>query len=148
MLPGANDEPLVRIVTGLVDTVAALVVDGERAGQVSLEDVHLELCLWRTVGNEVAVSVIDLSQPPRAGARSPIAVELPTLVEATVRCARNFLRDVEQHREGIEPELVSLEKRLKRLTTAVIEERPRREAPAALERGAQRQRRRGLLPAR
>lgn len=128
MLPGANDEPLVRIVAALVDTVGALVVDGERAGQVSLEDVHLELCFWRTVGSEVAVSVIDLSQPPRQ-VRSPIAVELPTLVEATVRCARNFLRDVEQHRGGIETELVSLEKRLKRLTTAVIEERPRREAP-------------------
>src|SRR3990167_7177931 len=51
VLPGANDEPLVRIVGALVDTVGALVVDGERAGQVSLEDVHLELCFWRTVAN-------------------------------------------------------------------------------------------------
>jgi hypothetical protein len=129
VLPGANDEPLVRIVSGLVDAVAALVVDAERAGQVSLEDVHLELCFWRTQGNEVLVSVIDLSQPPRQ-VRAPIAVELPTLVEATVRCARNFLRDVEQHRGDIEAELVALEERLKRLTGAVIEERPRREGPA------------------
>ncbi|MDP2270750.1 MAG: PQQ-binding-like beta-propeller repeat protein [Archangium sp.] len=129
VLPGANDEPLVRIVTALVDTVSAMVVDGERAGQVSLEDVHLELCFWRTFGNEVTVVVIDLSQPPRQ-VRAPIAVELPTLVEATVKCARHFLRDVEQHRGDIETELVALEKRLKRLTSAVIEERPRREAPA------------------
>lgn len=129
VLPGANDEPLVRIVSALVDTVGAMVVDGERAGQVSLEDVHLELCFWRTGGNEVTVSVIDLSQPPRQ-VRAPIAVELPTLVEATVRCARGFLRDVEQHRGDIESELVGLEKKLKRLTGAVIEERARREAPA------------------
>ena len=128
VLPGANDEPLVRIVGALVDTVASLIVDGERAGQVSLEDVHLELCLWRTQGNEVSVWVIDLSQPPHQ-VRAPIAVELPALVEATVRCARGFLRDVAQHRGDIETELVALEKRLKRLTTAVIEERPRREAP-------------------
>ncbi len=129
VLPGANDEPLVRIVTALVDTVASLVVDAERAAQVSLEDVHLELCFWRTFGAEVTVWVIDLSQPPRQ-VRAPFSVELPTLVEATVRCARNFLRDVAQHRGDIENELVSLEKRLKRLTTAVIEERPRRDAPA------------------
>lgn len=128
VLPGANDEPLVRIVTALVDTVSAMVVDGARAGQVSLEDVHLELCFWRTFGNEVTVAVIDLSQPPRQ-VRAPIAVELPTLVEATVKCARHFLRDVEQHRGDIETDLVVLEKRLKRLTSAVIEERPRREAP-------------------
>jgi outer membrane protein assembly factor BamB len=129
VLPGANDEPLVRIVGALVDTVAALVVDGERAGQVSLEDVHLELCFWRTTGTEVAVSVVDLSQPPRQ-VRAPLSVDLPTLVEATVRCARHFLRDVEAHRDGIERELVALEKRLKRLTSAVIDERPRRDAPA------------------
>ncbi len=128
VLPGANDEPLVRIVTALVDTVAAMVVDGERAGQVSLEDVHLELCFWRTIGNEVTVSVIDLSQPPRQ-VRAPIAVELPALVEATVKCARTFLRDVEMHRGELETELVALEKRLKRLTTAVIDERPRKETP-------------------
>lgn len=84
VLPGANDEPLVRIVGALVDAVASLVVDGERAGQVSLEDVHLELCFWRTVGVEVVASVIDLSSPPRL-VRAPIPVELPALVEA--RCA-------------------------------------------------------------
>lgn len=129
LLPGANDEPLVRIIGALVDTVASLVADGERAGQVSLEDVHLELCLWRTQGAEVALSVVDLSQPPKQ-VRAPIAVELPTLVEATVKCARGFLRDVAPQREGLEAELVALERRLKQLTGAVIDERPRREAAA------------------
>ncbi len=129
VLPGANDEPLVRIVGALVDAVSALVVDGERAGQVSLEDVHLELCLWRTAGNEVTVWVIDLSQPPRQ-VRAPIGVELPTLVEAAVKCARGFLRDVGQHKGDLAPELVALEKRLKRLTFAVIEERPARDTPS------------------
>lgn len=129
LLPGANDEPLVRIVSALVDTVASLVADGERAGQVSLEDVHLELCLWRTHGAEVALSVIDLSQPPKQ-VRAPIAIELETLVEATVKCARGFLRDVTPQRSGLEAELVSLERRLKQLTGAVIDERPRRETAA------------------
>ncbi len=126
LLSGANDEPLVRIISALIDTVASLVADGERAGQLSLEDVHLELCLWRLYGTEVALSVIDLSQPPRQ-VRAPIAVELPALVEATVKCARAFLRDISAHRSGIEAELVSMERRLKQLTGAVIEERPRRE---------------------
>lgn len=127
LLPGANDEPLVRIVSSLVDTVASLVADGERAGQLSLEDVHLELCLWRTRGEEISLSVIDLSQPPRQ-VRAPIAIDLPTLVEATVKCARGFLRDVAPHRAGLEAELVSLERRLKQLTSAVIDERPSRES--------------------
>ncbi len=126
VLPGANDEPLARIISALVETTTALAIDGERAGQVSLEDVHLELCFWRTGGHEVTVSVVDLSAPPRL-VRAPIAVELPSLVEATVRCARQFLRDVSTHREGIETELVALERKLKRLTSAVIEERPLRD---------------------
>ncbi len=129
VLPGANDEPLVRIISALVDTTAALAIDGERAGQVSLEDVHLELCLWRTQGHEVSVSVIDLSQPPRQ-VRAPIAVDLPAMVEATVRCARSFLRDVSAHAAGIETELIALERKLKRLTGAVIEERGLRETAA------------------
>lgn len=126
VLPGANDEPLVRIVTALVDAVASLVADGERAGQVSLEDVHLELCFWKATSREVTVRVIDLSQPPRE-VRAPIAIELSALVGASVQCARTFLRDVQPHRASVEAELVVLEKRLKRLTGAVIHERPLRE---------------------
>ncbi|MFZ5445787.1 MAG: PQQ-binding-like beta-propeller repeat protein [Myxococcota bacterium] len=138
VLPGANDEPLVHVLGALVETVTALAIDGERAGQVSLEDVHLELCFWRTQGLEVAVSVISLSQPPRQ-VQAPLAVELPALVEATVRCARTFLRDVSAQRRALgddaegrqlETELVSLERKLKRLTGAPIQQLGR-EAPVA-----------------
>lgn len=123
LLDGANDEPLPRIIDALVETVTHLAIDGERAGQVSLEDVHLELCFWRTGRHDVDVSVIDLSQPPRQ-VRAPISIELTALVDATVRCARAFLRDVGQHREGIEAELVNLERRLKRLTGAAVTSLP------------------------
>lgn len=127
LLPGANDEPLVRIITGLIDTVSALVIDGERAGQLSLEDVHLELCLWRTHGHELEVSVIDLSSPPRQ-VRAPITIDLAALVEAATKCARAFLRDVSKHREALETELVALERKVKRLGEVVLEERSARDA--------------------
>lgn len=129
LLPGANDEPLVRIITGLIDTVSALVIDGERAGQLSLEDVHLELCLWRTHGHDVQASVIDLSAPPRQ-VRAPITIDLGALVEAATKCARNFLRDVSQHREALETELVALERKVKRLGEVVLEERSVRDVSA------------------
>ncbi len=122
LLPGANDEPLAKTVLNLADAVVAL-VDGERAGQVSLE--HLELCFWRTRGVEVALSVIGLSQPPKQ-LRAPVTIELPALVEATVACARAFLRDMTRHRAGVEAELVILERRLRHLTTLVIEPLPSR----------------------
>lgn len=123
LLPGANDEPLAHITGSLIDTMAAISIDGERVGQVSLEDVHLELCFWRLEAHRVAVSVVDLSQPPRQ-LRPPVVVELPVLIEAAVRCARSFLRDVAHHREGIEAELVALERKLKRLTSAVVSAAP------------------------
>lgn len=122
LLPGANDEPLLRIVTSLIDTLSALVVDGERVGQLSLEDVHLEVCFWRTQGLDVELSVVDLSTPPRQ-TRAPLTIELQALVDAGVKCARNFLRDVAQHRDTLESELVSLEKKVKRLTSVVLQPR-------------------------
>lgn len=128
LLPGANDEPLVRIITQLIETLSALVVDGERVGQLSLEDVHLELCFWRTPGFDVQVSVIDLSTPPRQ-VRAPVVIELQTLVDAAAKCARGFLRDVERHRDTLAEELVALERKVKRLTNVVIERFPERYLP-------------------
>lgn len=129
LLPGANDEPLIRIVQGLVDAVASLVVDGERAGQLSLEDVHLEVCLWRTAGTDVEVSIVDLGQPPRR-LRPPVTVELSALVDAAVQCARTFVRELGEQRAANEAELVALERRLKTLTGSLLAElAPRDEEP-------------------
>ncbi len=127
MLPGANDEPLVHVIASLVDAIAAQVLDGERGGQVSLEGVHLELCFWRTAGSEATISVIDLAEKERP-LRSVVAIEFSAIVEATVLCARNFLRDVQPYRAGIETELLSLESRLKQLTNAVVKDWVHREA--------------------
>lgn len=137
LLPGAKDEPLVRMLGNLVDAVTALVADGEQAGQISLEDVHLEVCFWRTAGVEVQVTVVDLGASPRQ-LRAPVTLELPALVEATVASVRAFLRDVAARRSGLESELTALERRLKGLTGLVIAPRtPRATAPWTAARGAE-----------
>ena len=52
VLPRVADESLPRVVGDLVSALSAMVVDGERAGQISLEESNLELCLWRPGGLE------------------------------------------------------------------------------------------------
>lgn len=127
LLIGASEEPLVRVVGALVDTAAALLVDGERAGQVSLEDVHLELCLWRSEGQGLEVSVIDLSPPPRL-AQGVVRLELPEFLEAVGRCARGLLGDLAQRGAEVGAEHELLDRQLRRLQGAVIEDL---EPPAA-----------------
>lgn len=124
LLPGAIDEPLARTVLNLADAVVGL-VEGERGGQVSLE--HLELCLWRTRGVEVTLTIISLTPSPKT-LRAPVTLELPALVEATVRCARAFLRDMTRHRATVETELVALERRVRQLSSLVIAPLPPRSA--------------------
>jgi hypothetical protein len=136
LLPGANDEPLVRVIGGLVDAVAAMVVDGDRAGQLSLEDVQLEVCFWRKPGHDVEVSIVGLRGEPKR-VRPAVMVDLPGLVEATLACARTFLRDTERHRETQAAALVSLERRVKALSSTVVGELSARHAePWQAERGA------------
>ncbi|MFO0596223.1 MAG: PQQ-binding-like beta-propeller repeat protein [Myxococcaceae bacterium] len=131
LLPGANDEPLIRIVTALIDTLCGLVVDGERAGQLSLEDVHLEVCFWRTEGHELELSVIDLASPPRQ-VRAPVTLELPALVEAAISCARALLRDITDRQldDATRTDLTTLERKLKQLQGSVIGERASRSSPS------------------
>lgn len=126
LLRGATEEPLLRVVGGLVDAVSAMVVDGEPAGQLSLEDVRLELCFWRRPGLEVEVSVVNVAQPP-ARARPPIEVELPALVEAAVNCARAFARDLTRQPNAPKAELVALERKVKTLTSTLVAARAERE---------------------
>jgi hypothetical protein len=125
LLPGANDEPLVPVVEGLVEAVAQLVVDGELAGQLSLDEVQLELCFWRRAGLEVEVSVVSVGQPPRRGL-PPIVVELPRLVEATLQCARQFLRELETTQSYSPGARAALEQRVKALGSTVVAECPAR----------------------
>jgi hypothetical protein len=70
--------------------------------------------------------VIDLSVPPRQ-VRAPVTIDLAALVEAATKCARNFLRDVSGHRDALESELVTLERKVKRLGEVVLEERSARD---------------------
>jgi PQQ-like domain len=117
LVPGAQDEPLVRVVASLLEAVSDLAQGGERSGQLSLDDVALEVCFWRRPGLEVEVTVVSLGQPPRR-AQPPVVVELPALVEAATRCARALLRDV--GRRASAPELLALERRLKALQGTVL----------------------------
>lgn len=124
LVPGATDEPLVHVVSGLLDAVTGLVVDGEPAGELSLEDVHLELCFWRRPGLDVEVSIVDLS----AGALKlpkPVVVELPALLEAAMQCGRALVRDLSG--QARDAEVLSLEKKLSALMGAVIEPAPARD---------------------
>lgn len=123
LLPGANDEPLLGVVAALVEALASMIADGERAGQVSLEDVHLELCLWRTEGQGVQLSVIDLSQPPRC-VQGPVQLELPEVLEAAARCARTLLGDLGQRPVAPDPDVQRLERQLRRLLGAVVDDLP------------------------
>ena len=117
VLPQVAEESLSRVVAELVWAVSALVVDGERSGQVSLEESNLELCLWRSRGFEVELQVIDFGQPPRRV--GPVqTVDLAELKDAVVRCARNFMRDAGTS--------VELDRNLRDIEATVLEELPTR----------------------
>jgi hypothetical protein len=126
LVPGATDEPLEHVVSGLLDAVAGLAVDGEIAGELSLEDARLEVCFWRRPGLEVEVSVVDLAAGALTRAR-PVVVELPTLVEAAAHCGRSLARSLTS--EGRAEAAGTLGRKLARLTGVVIE--PALARPAA-----------------
>ncbi|GMU61324.1 MAG: hypothetical protein AMXMBFR34_30870 [Myxococcaceae bacterium] len=123
VVPGATDEPVVHVVSGLLDAVAGLVVDGEPAGELSLEDVALELCFWRLPGLEVEVAIVDLAEGRLKRGR-PVLVELPSLLEAAVQCARALARDLSSQERTAE--VLVIEKKLSALSGAVIEPAPAR----------------------
>ena len=125
LLPGVTEEPLVQVVGSLVDALASVVVDGERASELSLEDVSLEVCFWRRPGLEVEVTVVSLEQPPRR-ARPTVVVELPALVEATIECARGFLRQLGKRRKVVLREVAAIEARIAALTNTVVAQWPQR----------------------
>ncbi|MEW5737509.1 MAG: PQQ-binding-like beta-propeller repeat protein [Myxococcota bacterium] len=127
LVPGATDEPLVHVVSGLLDAVAGLVVDGEPAGELSLEDVALELCFWRRPGLEVEVAIVDLAGGGLKRGR-PVVVELPALLEAAVQCGRALARDLSSQERTAEA--LAIEKKLSVLAGALIEPAPERPTQA------------------
>lgn len=117
LLPGVIDEPLNEVMAELVEAVGA-VVGGERAGQLSLPGVQVEVCLWRRPGTELELSVIDLGQPPaRLG---QVVVEAADFAAAALRSARTFLEEARQHRRTVDPRLTALEARLGEVEHTVL----------------------------
>ncbi|MBL8957414.1 MAG: PQQ-like beta-propeller repeat protein [Myxococcaceae bacterium] len=95
LLQGAGDEPLTRAVPAVVEAVSALVLGGERAGQVSLTEAELELCLFRRGGPDVELSVLSLGRSARV-LRGPLTLDLLELGQAAARCGEALLRDVRE----------------------------------------------------
>jgi hypothetical protein len=121
LVPGVSDEPLVRVVLGLIDAVAQLVTDGERFGQVSLEGAGLEVCLWRRPGFAVEIAVLRAGPWP-AHARPIVTVDLPALVDAAVLCARGLLRELTREPEQVAREVADLERQVGMLANTVLRE--------------------------
>ncbi len=94
LLAGANEEPLDRVVTDLLDALLALETGEARLAELSLPEAHLELLLRRR-GDEVELRVAHLGRPARIQ-RGPLRVDLRDLSEAAVRCARALLLDLRE----------------------------------------------------
>jgi len=95
LLQGAGDEPLTRAVPAVVDALTSLVLAGERAGQVSLTEAELELCLFRKAGHDVELSVVSLGRSAKL-LRGPLTLDLLELSQAAARCGEALLRDVRE----------------------------------------------------
>src|SRR5882672_2712369 len=65
LLAGAGDEPLTRAVPQIVEALYAMVLGNERAGQVSLTEAELEVCLLRLDDREVELCVVSVGRSTR-----------------------------------------------------------------------------------
>ncbi len=113
LLAGAGDEPLARTVPALVEAVWGL-KKGERLGELSLAEAELELCFVR-LSDEVELAVVSLGRPVRL-TRPPVKVELKELCEATARCARSLLKQLDESAPAFKP-TQKLEQMSKRFPT-------------------------------
>lgn len=91
VLPSSASEPLLKTLPALVRGVRAVVGEGG-VGQVSFDSSLLELCFLRLPGFVVEVSVVDLGATP-SRLKGPVLLELQPLVDATVRCVSDFVRE-------------------------------------------------------
>jgi outer membrane protein assembly factor BamB len=119
LLAGAGDEPLTRAVPAVVDALAALTLSAERAGQVSLTEAELEMCLLRKGSSEVELSVVSLGRAAKL-MRGPLTLDLLELAHAAARCAEALLRDVRERSPELarSARLQHLQSHARRLLTA------------------------------
>ncbi|MFZ5468335.1 MAG: PQQ-binding-like beta-propeller repeat protein [Myxococcota bacterium] len=92
LFPGANEEPLGKVVPELVAALHALAVEGRPTAALSLTEAYLEVALHRQ-GEEVVVRVVSLTRPARL-LRPPLRLELGELAAAAARCARGYVNDL------------------------------------------------------
>ncbi len=99
LLAGASEEPLAQLIPALVEAVLAL-QGGGRTAEVSLHEAHFELCFVRVEPAEVELSVVSLARPARL-VHPPLRLDLGGLLEATVRCARQWINDAGESAPGL-----------------------------------------------
>ncbi len=119
LLPSSASEPLLATLGALLRAVSAVADEGGM-GQVSFESSLLELCFLRLPDFVVEVSVVDLGAAP-SRLKGPVLIELQPLVDATVRCVSDFLRDARAAlRSGNDDAaLAALEREAQRLSSQV-----------------------------
>lgn len=119
LLAGAKDEPLTRAVPSLVDALHAMVLSGDRAGQVSLTEAELELCLLRGEGHDVELSVVSLGKAAKL-VRGPLTLDLLELGQAAAKCNEALMRDVREKSPELarSSRLTSAQQHARRLSTA------------------------------
>jgi outer membrane protein assembly factor BamB len=119
LLAGAKDEPLARTVPALVDALYAMVLGHERAGQISLTEAELELCLLRLDERDVELSVLSLGRNTRL-IRGPLKLDLLELGQAAAKCGDALLRDVGEHSPSLlrSARLVALRQHARKLAAA------------------------------
>jgi hypothetical protein len=119
LLAGARDEPLTAVVPAVVDALYAMVLGHERAGQVSLAEAELELCLWRLDAHDVELTVVSLGRAPKV-VRGPLKLDLLELAQAASKCADALLRDLSQHSPALlrTAKLVALRQHARKLLAA------------------------------
>jgi outer membrane protein assembly factor BamB len=120
LLAGASEEPLAQVVPSLVEAVVAL-QGGERTAEVSLHEAHFELCFVRISSTEVELSVVSLARPARL-VHPALIIDLPGLLEATARCARQWAKDAAEAAPALlgSPAARALNKRLRTLERGLV----------------------------
>lgn len=133
LLQGAGDEPLTRAVPAVVDALTALVLGGERVGQVSLTQAELELCLLRRDGtHDVELSVVSLGRAAKL-LRGPLTLDLLELAQAAARCGESLVKDVREKSPELArgSRLTHLQTHARRLANAQTAKAPAEVDPGA-----------------
>ncbi|MBL9038753.1 MAG: hypothetical protein JNG84_09585, partial [Archangium sp.] len=85
LIPSTTNEAV--LVPGLVEVLEAFTVRGARAAQVALDELGLELCLFRTRGTELELRVVQLGAR-EASTRPPVLIEAGELRAGLLACLK------------------------------------------------------------